>query len=352
MPIGKSLAKLPAGSGEPGEIGQMRKALDAQAPAGTAKEREGLRREALLQLLIDDPQAAADYLADYGISPEDFVAAILEMDEAEGLNFDVDENELSTSLENISKEGTPANQLAQAITPQSVLGVDPNTVTERPYTREARSKDDSIGAHLALPEAPPDPADDPDLYTMPPNGTVQGVEPPRLTTPPPSPTPTADAPETPAPKTVIPSLPPFVPGNTPQPAEAAPTGDVPHPPTDVEIGPDGVRTVAPDETSTHRPVTPVTPTGETPPAPAAPEQVSAAPQNAGTAEQSSQLTKVLNDALMGVSDVGNPTMPEVATPGAPPGAGGISQSDGARQLLLQRMQQGRPLSLGAALSLR
>jgi hypothetical protein len=369
MPIGKSLAKLPKGAGEPGEVTIMRDAINKQTPSGTQRERRELRRDALIRLLAEDPKGAAEYLADYGISPEEFVAAILELDESEGLNFDVDEQELATALDNISIPESPANKLAQVLSPQVEEPPAPGTPPVPLIQRESRVKDDRVGAALKV--SPPS-VEEPPAPGIPPIPIIQrGSEQEQEA---PTQTPTADRPGQEEQWLIWENerrrqqgLPPIQPGEGVSPTDTGPrqphqTGG------DTVISPDGVYELPPSESTPEsgpgRAPTPPAPLDQSetsaPTSAASPSSgigaalslASASPQNAGTAEQS-QLLRVLNDALMGVGQVGNPEFPEVATPPPPPGAGSVPQSDLAQKAIQARLQQQiqQKLSLGRALAL-
>lgn len=322
----------------------------------------------LFRLMAKAPEKAMDVLSSMGVGPEDFVAAITDHDAAQGLSFDVDEERLSTAMDDMAVPETGAAQAAQLFgspLPQTVPGLDERNVKEFvPPPRDARTKDDAYTLPLEVdPNAPrmgpPTSTEDAGpggWSTRPVPQTPFEISPPPVAPLPVFRPPTMEVPDAASPsptgfdawlRRILPNPYPSLdaPDAPPAPAPAPAT-----PPAPVTAGSDGTPSVqgAPPQPS-YVPTASYAEGGSANTGLAAP---GAAPIVRDDLVQKANLVNTLNNVLEGVGQVGDPAVPEVATPGPPGGAGGIQR--GALLELLARQQQMQPnaaLRLGQALQL-
>lgn len=420
MPQGNTFEAQATGDPGNAHVKDLRRVLEAHgrmengaSPEGGTLPREEVMR-ALAALLREDPAQAAELFIQMGVRPEEFVALIMDTDPADGLTFDVDENELATAIQKIE-------------TPPAPMGIDP--VTKEWAIPEGRTKDDVAakpdrpGAALEAPkEPPPGPrgvppqdgfetlrtwvtdffAPNPNIRTAQPQGPVDpdptlpgagnpvpgGVfgpggetgrpgeslaapaPAPSVSTPPPR-APVPPAPAAPSRDPNVPPTEPPAPGmawvfDTPSgqwtqsniidgnPIAAPPSEPRPpvHPTAPLEVG--GVTAGSDGTASTGGAPAPGLAGATVLSGGSANPGVVASPVDAGTTGQSQALQLRLGQMLQGVQSMGDPAMPEVATPGAPPGAGAPGPG-GDLLALIARIQAGQaggpPMRLGQALSL-
>ena len=297
---------------------RLKEALDsAGEPAGV--ETEGLAIEEsvqpsaegigplLFRLLAKAPEQAGEILAEMGVGPEDFVVAIGDNPASEGLNFDVDQTKLSeavTKKEQPDSPDSPVQLLSEVVrgvpaAPPEDAG--PGGMSTQEPSLELESLPPVLTQPIPLPANPP------------PAQQRQTV--PEYSAPPPS-APPAPASIEPVPAAPVASA--VAPGAPPQPAYV--------PTASYAEGGSANTGVALD--------------------------MGAAPVQQDALAQKANALNLLSEALEGVGDVGDPQMPEIATPGQTQGAGAVPR--GNLLTLLALGQQASPadrLRLGEALAL-